>query len=126
MTTACNFHRDLQWNSQFGYDHEEYSFNCPGCGHGTIHRIVVKWGTQSRRTKPTWQFNNNLDSPSFTPELEFNGPTRHFNPTTQTWSESSNSDPANGIFRCVSTLENGVLTFSELSEHGLAGKWVRI
>jgi len=44
-----------------------YVFHCPGCEHGHIY-YTKKWQTKNGPT-PTWEFNGNLDSPSFTPSL---------------------------------------------------------
>lgn len=40
---------------------EYYSFYCPGCKHEHVY-LVINDGSQ-------WQFNGNMESPTFTPSL---------------------------------------------------------
>lgn len=99
-------------------EHEEYLFWCPGCK--SLHCYVVKWGPRRRagyekagRALPTWTFNGNLDSPTFSPSLLYWGTGKpdpgleeHFRP------------------RCHLYLRNGRLEFLGDCEHEFAGKTV--
>jgi len=55
----------------------EYFFHCPGCGRG--HSFITAWVPP--HTGPTWTFNGNLESPTFSPSLLYNvgrsNPTEH-------------------------------------------------
>lgn len=55
------------WLESFGEGHEEYLFHCPGCKQD--HRYIVRWGSTSGRSEPTWSFSGGLDKPSFQPSL---------------------------------------------------------
>jgi hypothetical protein len=45
-------------------DSPDYSFYCPGCecDHGV-------WTTESNNNKAIWQFNDDMDKPTFSPSL---------------------------------------------------------
>jgi hypothetical protein len=74
-----------------------YRFRCPACKHDHVF---------SNR----WQFNGNMDRPSFTPSL-------------LVWHDG---DPGNGIkpFRCHLYLTDGQLQFLNDCTHELKGKTV--
>lgn len=95
--------------------HEEYAFNCPGCG--CYHSFIVRWGNNQRvsneeRRKRNnnhtplseWQFNGNLDKPTFSPSLLY------------TRSDS--------MGRCHLFLRNGIIDFLSDCEHELKSKSV--
>lgn len=44
-----------------------YVFHCPGCGHGHIF-YVAHYGAAAE-LKSTWEFNGDLDRPTFSPSL---------------------------------------------------------
>lgn len=96
--------------------HEEYIFNCPGCGYA--HSFVVRWGAKSlacrrerftRENKPwtepaKWQFNGDLDRPTFSPSLLYSAPAK----------------------RCHLFMRSGKIEYLLDCAHALAGKTVDI
>lgn len=90
-------------------EHEEYMFICPGCKTG--HRYVVKWGQKEIEDMkrlgygtPTWQFNGDLESPTFTPSLLYH---------------KSDVQPLCHIY-----MTNGKIQFLSDCTHELAGQTV--
>lgn len=64
--------RELKCTDENGFDKTEYGFKCPGCN--VFHYVPVK-----SLEKPVWDFNWNLERPSFNPSLllKLNGFTCH-------------------------------------------------
>jgi hypothetical protein len=75
-----------------------YLFWCPGCKEAHAFRIV-KLGPDA----PVWQFNGDVERPTFAPSLLYYGDKK----TTK---------------RCHLTLVNGELSFLNDCEHALKGK----
>lgn len=91
-----------EWAKSFGDGHEEYFFDCPGCG--AMHRAIVKWGATAGRTEPAWTFNGNLDRPTFSPSF------RH----------------GTGSRQCHYFIREGRIEFCADSSHALAGQTVEM
>lgn len=47
-----------------------YLFHCPGCGYG--HMYQTEAGTANKDTALIWQFNGDVNKPTFTPSLLVN------------------------------------------------------
>lgn len=71
---------------------------CPACGCG--HSIPT----------PRWSFNNNLDSPTFTPSVRLS----HRNPDTK----------QQDITHCHFNITNGQIVYHGDCPHGMAGKTI--
>lgn len=62
--------------------HREYHFHCPGCNVG--HSFVTQW-SEARKIEfknlkfdtPTWQFNGDIERPTFTPSLLYKWSNEH-------------------------------------------------
>lgn len=66
----------LSENSEkFKEGHREYYFQCKGCN--MLHSYVTEWSKKAREERykrgttncPIWNFNGNLEKPTFTPSL---------------------------------------------------------
>lgn len=97
-------------------DHEDYFFDCPGCG--MFHSITVKWGTaviEARKKEnpkaqfPAWEFNGSLEKPTFKPSLLCR------------WRMKRDE---NGV--CHSFITDGQIQFLPDCTHHLAGKTVSL
>lgn len=77
----------------------DYIFYCPGCqcSHGV-------W-TLERATKPRWEFNGDMDKPTFSPSLNVN---------------------MGDLGRCHSFVKNGFIQFLGDCTHELKGQTVKI
>ena len=73
-----------------------YVFDCPGC---ECPHVVY----------PSWQFNGDLERPTFTPSLLVNGTDGYLNPAMP---------------RCHSFIRDGTIQFLGDSTHALAGQTV--
>jgi len=71
-------------------------FHCPGCGYG--HAVRIKG------SEPVWQWNGDLNKPTFSPSLLVNG----------TWAEK----------RCHSFIRDGKIQFLGDCFHHLKGQTV--
>jgi hypothetical protein len=78
-----------------------YSFMCPGCKHFHIYYV---------QGNLCWQFNGNIESPTFTPSL------------LNTWviNDRKTSEC------CHLNLTNGIIHFHEDCTHELAGKNIKL
>mgnify|MGYP003386221911 CR=1 FL=1 len=88
-----------------GESHEAYTFYCPGCEH--THIYYVKWGERSKQQSPTWNFNGNMERPTFTPSLLNKCDWGAFKENPQI---------------CHLFLTNGILEFCSDSTHKYAGQ----
>lgn len=86
-----------------GSEHREYGFTCPGCK--CDHSYVTQ--RDASYPGPVWEFNGNLESPTFKPSLLVNGNPKYLNPTTP---------------RCHLFLTDGVIDFLSDCAHEFAGK----
>ncbi len=85
------------------------TFHCPGCGHS--HVYITSWRTGASRQEPVWEFNGNLESPTFKPSLLYNG-----NP------DPKFQNPA--VPRCHLYVTNGQIQYLSDCSHALAGKTI--
>lgn len=92
------------WLEYMGAGHEEYHFMCPGCKFE--HRVIVKWGDKVGKTEPKWEFNGNLDAPTFKPSLLVQ------------WHNAERK------LVCHSFITDGMIQFLPDSTHVLAGQTV--
>lgn len=76
-----------------------YQFRCPGCGHS--HAFFLRHHAGQEHLQ-TWQFNGNLELPTFTPSLGNRTPDRY----------------------CHLQLTNGVIHYYPDSTHALSGQAV--
>lgn len=87
-----------EWRNLAG---ESYTFYCPGCKNHHIYYVT----RSTARGGPTWEFNGDMEKPTFTPSLLYDagvlGP----------------NSP-----RCHLYLKDGMLEFLSDSTHELAGK----
>lgn len=81
----------------------KYEFQCPGCGIEHVIWTCLLTGGEH----PYWEFNGNLEKPTFTPSLKIEG-----------------SDARIGLFTCHSFIRNGQILFQNDCTHELAGKTV--
>lgn len=80
-----------------------YSFECPGCGHW--HVVYTE---REQENKIVWQFNGNVDRPTFSPSL-------------LVWCDRGELA---GQFRCHSFIRDGRIQFLGDCSHKLAGQTV--
>jgi len=85
-----------------------YSFFCPGCKH--VHSYAVS------NDNSQWQFNGNIESPSFTPSL---------------LNRMTTKNPVTGVYdieeeRCHLFVTDGKIIYCGDSMHELAGKTVEL
>lgn len=81
-----------------------YSVYCPACL--CSHRFIVE---SDNKEIPTWEFNGDLDKPTFTPSL------------LVTWDSSNKGAKGYHTYRCHSYLTNGIWIFLNDCSHGLSG-----
>lgn len=88
---------------------DAYIHWCPGC-------------LEAHRLPDSWQFNGNVQSPTFTPSFKHSGVKREFvnNEWTGEWLRDASGKPI--PFVCHYILTNGVLNFCADSTHALAGQ----
>lgn len=97
-------------------------FNCPGCS--SVHAVPVN-GTFS----PSWGFNGNLDSPTFTPSIkaEWTSFSEQGKADYEDWYAAGMPDRKGVEFDrcphiCHSFVTNGVIEFCPDSTHSLSGQ----
>jgi hypothetical protein len=83
--------------------HTTWIFFCPGCGHQ--HAYFTK---AEHPQKPVWQFNGDVDNPTFTPSL------------LNTWGPQEN--PHKNV--CHLYVKNGMIEYLADCTHHLAGQTV--
>jgi len=90
---------------------DAYVIWCPGC-------------EEAHRLPDSWQFNGNIQSPTFTPSFKHSGVKRKFvnGEWTGEWLYDNNGDPVPYI--CHYVLTNGILSFCGDCTHSLSGKSV--
>lgn len=80
------------------------AFQCPGCGYAHFIRVAALGADDG------WSFNGDFGNPTFRPmlvvEREYGGD--------------------DTLFRCVSEISNGTITFQLDCNHGLAGQTVML
>lgn len=102
-------------HTDWGYT--QYDFHCPGCGHK--HTYVVA----GPGTGPRWQFNGDVNKPTFTPSL-LNRWGRHADPT---WQEPEDPEPSMGWSgTCHLYVTNGQIQYLGDCSHDLAGKTIEM
>lgn len=92
-----------------------YEFMCPGCNYHHPYRTKAyegekHWSGKAETPVPVWQFNGDLEKPSFTPSLLIHG---HV-PKGKTKSEG----------RCHLYVTDGKINYCGDCDHALAGKTV--
>ena len=92
----------------------QWDFHCPGCGH--LHAYVTVRPDQG----PQWQFNGDVDKPTFTPSL-LNRWGKHADPT---WEPPDDKPGWNGT--CHLYVTNGQIIYLGDCTHHLAGKTVEM
>lgn len=99
-----------------------YRFNCPGCNEE--HVVNVYKPRESNGA--IWGFNENMDSPTFTPSINI-GWGKEADPN---WIEPSEYDPDcvghKWSGRCHSIVTNGKIFFAGDSTHELSGQTVEL
>lgn len=91
-----------------------YLFDCPACGHSHFYlttasdKYRAEFRMSSGRDVPIWNFNNNLDKPTFTPSL------------------SNKFCGCTGNIYCHLYITNGKITYCGDSDHPMAGKTVEM
>lgn len=99
------------------YDQENwYTFFCPGCGHD--HNIPVNGVKNS--SGATWQFNMDMDKPTFTPSIDYRWGT-YADPN---WEAPTEHGDWSG--RCHSVVTDGKIAFLSDCTHALAGQTVEL
>jgi hypothetical protein len=83
-----------------------YAFYCPGCEHA--HIFYTAYADQKDKGKPRWDFDGNLESPTFTPSL-LNTCEKHPDPKQR---------------RCHLNLTAGKIYYHADSAHDLKGQTV--
>jgi hypothetical protein len=84
-----------------------FSFYCPGCDHGHVFYTTAP---PDRPEAPTWEFDGNLEAPTFTPSL-LNTCEKHPDPKQR---------------RCHLNLTAGRLVFHGDCSHDMAGQVVEL
>ena len=82
-------------------------FICPGCGQ--YHRIPTRQDNGEGKQHPVWDFNGDVDKPTFSPSLLVRG-----------------SHDEGGRFVCHSFIREGRIEFLGDCVHELAGKTVEL
>ena len=98
------------WKAVDGYrgeGHEEYLFDCPGCG--MMHAVPVKRGSRAG-VGPAWDFNGSLEAPTFHPSLLVR------------YHDQSKGPGVNSV--CHLFVTDGMLQFLSDCTHALAGQTV--
>jgi predicted RNA-binding Zn-ribbon protein involved in translation (DUF1610 family) len=101
---------------------DQFSFECPGCGQ--THVILM----------PTWEFNGNVNSPTFRPSLLVRG--GHYMPehsSKECWCTYNQKQIEKGeepssfkCLRCHSYITDGKIQFLNDCSHQLAGQTVEL
>ena len=86
--------------------YELYYFYCEGCEDNHSYRTAVPEGLNG----VTWNFNGNLEKPTFTPSFLRNG------------HESIEKLKARGSNRCHLFVTNGIVEYCSDCSHSLAGQ----
>lgn len=100
-------------------------FTCPGCGDNHSFRVAPA------ETGPVWQFNGNLDAPTFTPSLLVRSGCKspHHKPGEECWCTFKTDDGEPSPFKCYqchSIVTNGKIQFLSDCTHELAGQTVEL
>lgn len=98
-----------------------YEFKCPGCGNS--HVLPVGPGNGSVHAR--WDFNGNLEKPTFTPSVLAQGNKRIFDEEgdwTGDWQMGADGNPIPYI--CHSFITDGRIQFLSDCTHELAGQTV--
>lgn len=95
-----------------------YSFFCPGCGY-----LHVYYTQKSHPDSPVWEFNGDMDNPTFTPSL-LNRWGKEADPN---WQEPEEPGPNNGWSgRCHLFVRDGKIEYCGDCSHHLSGKVVEM
>lgn len=92
--------------------YETWVFFCPGCGHRHAYH------TKNPEGRPVWQFNGNVESPTFTPSL-LNRWGTHADPN---WKPEPGHTNHSGT--CHLYVTNGQIQYLGDCTHDLAGQTV--
>jgi len=94
-----------------------YSFYCPGCKYSHVFYVEKAYKNRDGR-EIRWQFNGNLESPSFSPSLV---------ELTGSYADPKFIDPEDiPPTRCHLIMTNGIINFCGDCTHELAGKSVEL
>ncbi len=85
-----------------------YSFYCPGCKHPHVYSVTDD--------NSGWQFNGNLQSPSFTPSLL--NTLKVYNEVTKVYDVETE--------RCHLFVTDGKIIYCDDCKHELAGKTIEL
>lgn len=108
------------------------AIECPGCGQG--HLLPTRWSPDGTTPSPAvqgraqWDFNGNLDRPTFSPSLLVR--TGHHSPGRKgdcwcTWNAKHPGEPAPFVCGiCHSFIRDGRIQFLNDCTHALAGQTV--
>jgi hypothetical protein len=100
-------------------DPKRYYFKCPGCGQGHVISTVKREGEHA------WQFNGNIDKPTFTPSLLVT--CGHY---VQGQPQPPNCEHCNEghtcCYRCHSYITDGKIQFLSDCTHHLKGQTVEL
>lgn len=89
-----------------------YTFFCPGCGYAHVY-YVEKPCSGSDDTPQQWQFNGNMENPTFTPSL--------LNTTGSFADPNYVDDPEIPPTRCHLFVTDGVINYCTDCTHKMAG-----
>lgn len=84
-----------------------YTFMCPGCGHR--HALPVR-GAPGNDPHPSWDFNGDLQKPTFSPSVYVNPPSSKYY--------------VKGAVSCHCWVRDGKIEYVGGTTHALAGKTV--
>lgn len=89
---------------------EAYVFYCPGChmSHIVPVRHSAEFSTNSKKPRPVWAFNGNLDKPTFRPNFKID------------W---VGAEPPQ---RCHSIIRDGEIIYLVDSTHKLSGSRIKM
>lgn len=92
-----------------------YSFYCPGCDHDHVYFTI-----QEETDSPIWNFNGDVNNPSFTPSL-LNRWGKDVNPDWEEPTEAPPDKPGSWSGRCHLYVTNGVIDYCGDCSHLLNG-----
>ncbi len=85
------------------------TFECPACGYRHPFYVApTPWPNEPSRQWPVWEFNGDMERPTFSPSLLVHG----------------NPDGKDGTPRCHSFVRDGRIEYCGDSTHAMAGKTV--
>lgn len=91
-----------------------YAFYCPGCRHEHVYYINID-------SRPHWQFNGDLESPSFTPSL-LNRWGKYADPNWQEPDDVAPDEPGSWSGVCHLFVTNGVIDYCGDCTHDHNGR----